>query len=65
MLHHGSPSAKRRAIFKGASQVVINVCRLHKEFRKALFATIEDTLVDPTEASIRAEVRALIEALAR
>ena len=43
--------------------VRVNVCRLRKEFRAALFATIADTLDEPTEESIRAEVRALIDAL--
>jgi hypothetical protein len=53
-----------RALGLSEGAVRVNVCRFRKEFRKALFATIEDTLIDPTEASIRAEVRALIEALA-
>jgi len=57
--------AQGAGLFSGRNQVVINVRRLRKEFRKALFATIEDSLVDPTEARIRAEVRALIEALFR
>lgn len=44
--------------------VRVNVCRLRKEFRTALFAAIADTLNEPTDESIRAEVRALIKALA-
>jgi DNA-directed RNA polymerase specialized sigma24 family protein len=43
--------------------VRVNVCRLRKEFRAALFAVIADTLDEPAEEEIRAEVRALIEAL--
>jgi len=49
--------AQGAGLFSGRNQVVINVRRL-------FFATIEDSLVDPSEARIRVEVRALIEALA-
>jgi RNA polymerase sigma-70 factor (ECF subfamily) len=56
-------AAEALGVSEGA--VRVQVCRLRKEFRNVLFATIADTLAEPTEASIRAEVRALIEALAR
>jgi len=52
-----------RAVGLSEGAVRVNVCRLRKEFRTALFATIADTLDDPTDESIRAEVRALIGAL--
>ena len=62
----GNEDYAAAAIALGRSEgaVRVSVCRLRKEFRDALFATIADTLVEPTEAGIRAEVRALIEALA-
>ncbi len=54
-------TARTLGVSEGA--VRVNVCRLRKDFRAALFAVIADTLDDPTEEAIRAEVRALIEAL--
>lgn len=54
-------TAHERGLSEGA--VRVNVCRLRKQFREALFAVIADTLDDPAEENIRAEVRALIEAL--
>jgi RNA polymerase sigma-70 factor (ECF subfamily) len=54
-------TARTLGISEGA--VRVNVCRLRKDFRAALFATIADTLEAPTEEAIRAEVRALIDAL--
>jgi RNA polymerase sigma-70 factor (ECF subfamily) len=54
-------TARTLGLSEGA--VRVNVCRLRKDFRAALFATIADTLDAPTEENIRAEVRALIDAL--
>jgi RNA polymerase sigma-70 factor (ECF subfamily) len=56
-------AATARALGLSEGAVRVNVCRLRKAFRAALFATIADTLDAPTEESIRAEVRALIDAL--
>ena len=54
-------AARDLALSEGA--VRVNVCRLRKEFRAALFDTIADTLDQPTDENIRAEVRTLIDAL--
>jgi RNA polymerase sigma-70 factor (ECF subfamily) len=56
-------AATARALRLSEGSVRVNVCRLRKQFRDALFAIIADTLDAPTEEAIRAEVRALIEAL--
>jgi RNA polymerase sigma-70 factor (ECF subfamily) len=56
-------AATARALGLSEGAVRVNVCRLRKDFRAALFAIIADTLDAPTEESIRAEVRALIDAL--
>jgi RNA polymerase sigma-70 factor (ECF subfamily) len=56
-------AATARALGISEGAVRVNVCRLRKDFRAALFATIADTLDEPSEEAIRAEVRALIEAL--
>lgn len=56
-------AATARALGLSEGAVRVNVCRLRKDFREALFAVIADTLDEPTEEAIRAEVRALIEAL--
>lgn len=56
-------AATARALGVSEGAVRVQVCRLRKEFRAALFVTIADTLDEPTEESIRVEVRALIEAL--
>ena len=56
-------AATARALGVSEGAVRVNVCRLRKEFRIALFATIADTLDEPTDENIRAEVRALIDAL--
>ncbi len=56
-------AATARALGLSEGAVRVNVCRLRKDFRTALFAVIADTLDEPTEEAIRAEVRALIEAL--
>ena len=60
-LRRGNETEVHLGLSEGAIRV--NVCRLRKEFRAALFATIADTLDEPTDESIRAEVRTLIEAL--
>jgi RNA polymerase sigma-70 factor (ECF subfamily) len=62
----GGENYAATAIALGLSEgaVRVNVCRLRRDFRAALFATIADTLDAPTEENIRAEVRALIDALA-
>jgi RNA polymerase sigma factor (sigma-70 family) len=57
-------AATARELNVNEGAVRVNVCRLRKQFREVLFAVIADTLDDPTEENIRAEVRALIEALA-
>jgi RNA polymerase sigma-70 factor (ECF subfamily) len=57
-------AAAARGLGVSEGAVRVNVCRLRKQFREALFATIADTLDEPTEENIRAEVRALIDALA-
>ncbi|MEQ1859667.1 MAG: ECF-type sigma factor [Chthoniobacteraceae bacterium] len=54
-------TARTLGLTEGA--VRVNVCRLRKQFRDALFAVIADTLDDPSEENIRAEVRAVIDAL--
>ncbi len=56
-------AAAARVLGVSEGAVRVNVCRLRKDFRAALFATIADTLDAPTDENIRAEVRALIEAL--
>ena len=56
-------AATAHALGLSEGAVRVNVCRLRKDFRAALFATIADTLDAPTDESIRAEVRALIDAL--
>jgi len=56
-------AAAARTLGLSEGAVRVNVCRLRKDFRAALFATVADTLDAPTEESIRAEVRALIDAL--
>ncbi len=61
---HDDYAATARELKVSEGAVRVNVCRLRKQFRDALFAVIADTLDDPTEANIRAEVRALIDALA-
>lgn len=53
-----------RSLGIGEGAVRVAVCRLRRQFRDALFATVADTLVDPTEANVRSEIRALIAALA-
>jgi RNA polymerase sigma factor (sigma-70 family) len=45
------------------STVRVAVCRLRRRFREILFTVIADTLEEPTEANIRAEIGALIEVL--
>ncbi|MGB8168249.1 MAG: sigma-70 family RNA polymerase sigma factor [Chthoniobacteraceae bacterium] len=59
----GDYAATARELGVGEGAVRVKVCRLRREFRTALFAVIADTLDEPTEEKIRAEVRALIEAL--
>lgn len=54
--------ARKLGVGEGAVRVA--VCRLRRQFRDALFATVADTLVDPTEEGVRSETRALIAALA-
>lgn len=56
-------AATARALGLSEGAVRVQVCRLRRDFRTALFATIADTLDAPSEEEIRAEVRALIEAL--
>lgn len=55
-------TARELGLSEGA--VRVNVCRLRKEFRAALFDAIADTLDEPKDENIRAEVRTLIDALA-
>lgn len=57
-------AATARAVGLSEGAVRVNVCRLRKEFRAALFDVIADTLDQPTDENIRAEVRTLIDALA-
>jgi DNA-directed RNA polymerase specialized sigma24 family protein len=60
---HEDYASTARALGLSEGAVRVNVCRLRREFRAALFAVIADTLETPDEEEIRAEVRALIEAL--
>ena len=60
---HDDYAATARELQLSEGAVRVNVCRLRKQFREALFAVIADTLDAPTDENIRGEVRALIEAL--
>ena len=53
--------ANRLGMKEGAVRVA--VCRLRRRFREILFGTVAETLEVPTEAGVRAEIGALIEAL--
>jgi RNA polymerase sigma-70 factor (ECF subfamily) len=53
--------AQQLGMKEGAARVL--VCRVRKKFREALFRAVAETLEEPTEANIRAEIGALIEAL--
>ena len=59
----GGYAATARELGLSEGAVRVNVCRLRKQFRDALFATIADTLDEPGEEAIRAEIRALLAAL--
>jgi len=53
--------ASRLGMKEGAVRVA--VCRLRQRFREILFRTVAETLEEPGEANVRAEIGALIEAL--
>ncbi len=54
--------AKKLGIKEGALRVATH--RLRRRFREILFATIAETLDNPTEANVRAEIGVLMDSLA-